>query len=484
MSYKHGAYGSLSPTQDLNTKTAGTLPVYFGILPVHQLKDYSDKVNKPIVLTSYNDAVSKVGYNDINWKDFDLCEAIYAHFKNSIQTIGPIIVVNVLNPDTMKTSDKTVELTFANNRAYIPSDKVILKSIMITNKVLDTDYSTEYTDDGSEVLITDLKAELTSPVTVTYDEVDTSLVTKTEIIGGTDSATGVKTGISVVDLIYQTFNIVPTIMDAPAWSHIPDVDAALKLASQQINGHWYAFVNSNLLADSVNNTLAKAKTWKTANNYTGAEETPCWPLAKNGNRIFHLSTLTTVTMQMVDYNNDNIPYETPSNKQLDITGLCLEDGTSIEFDQSQANDLNSKGIKTATYWGGKWVLWGPHTGAYEYGTDIDSRNIFDSSVRMLYYLLNDFQLKYGTEVDKPMPRSKIDTILNAEQEQIDNLVSIGDLLYGKIVFNSSENATSDMVNGDFIFDIATTTTPPGKSITAKVQYTTEGINVLLGGENA
>lgn len=483
MSYKHGSFGNMSATQDLTNITAGTLPVYFGILPVHQLADYSAVVNKPILVSSYVDAVSKVGYNDSNWKDFDLCEAIYAHFKNSVQIIGPIVLVNVLDPDAMKTASKTASVTFTNNQAIIKNDKIILKTISISGKVLGTDFSVAYSDDGIYVIINDLKAALTSPVTISYNEVDISLVTKAQIIGGTNATTGVKSGISVLDLVYQTYNMIPTILDAPGWSRIPDVDAALKSAGQLINGHWYAWVNSNIISDSNADTISKAKTWKTTNAYTGNSEAPTWPMAKNGSRVFHLSTLTTVTMQWVDYNNGDIPYETPSNKQIDITGLCLADGTDLVFDQLQANDLNSKGIRTAIYWGGQWVLWGPHTGAYEYGKTMDARDKFDSTIRMMYYILNNFQSTYGIEVDKPMSRSRIDTILNNYQEQIDSLISTGALLYGLVQFTATENPTSDLIEGDFDFNIATTTTPPGKSINAKLQYTTKGISILFGGSN-
>ena len=482
MSYLHGSYGNLQSTQDAIPATVGTLPIYFGRLPIHQLMDYSDKVNKPLLVNEFNDA-KKLGYNDSNWSDFDLCEAVYAHFKNSIKAIGPIVLVNVLDPSTMKKTNQTASVNLVNKKGYILNDKVILNTIKIESKILGSDYSVEYTSDGSKVLVTDLTGKLASPVSITFDEVDPSMVTEEEIIGGTSSAY-VKTGISVVDLVYQTFNKVPTILDAPAFSHKPKVDEALKLASQKINGHWYAWVNSNLAADANTNVIEKAKAFKTANLYNDTGETSCWPMAQKEGRVFHLSTLTTVAMQQVDFNNDNIPYETPSNKGLDITGLCLEDGTKIEFDKIAANELNSKGIKTAIYWGGKWVLWGPHTSAYEYGKEMDPRDKFDCNVRMLYYLLNDFQLRYGIEVDKPMTRSKIETILNDYQEKIDSLVNKGALLYGQINFNQSDNQISDIVEGDFNFDISTTVTPPGKSINATLQYTTKGINILFGGAQA
>lgn len=486
MTYKHGVYGELLPTQDtIAPRGVATLPVYFGIAPVHQLADYSGAVNKPVLIQNFNEVAAKIGYNDSNWANFDLCEAIYAHFKNQIQPIGPIVLVNVLNPDTMKTAAQTADVTLVNGQGYINNDKVILKTVGILGKVAGTDFSASYTTNGTKVLVKDLKGTLVSPVTVTFDAVDPSLVTKTEIIGGTDGTTGAKTGISVVDLVYQTLNQVPTILDAPGWSHNPDVDTELKARAQKINGHWYAWVNSNLDASATGaDTLAEAITWKITNNYTGAGEAPCWPLAANGTRKFHLSTLGTVTMQQTDYNNDGIPYETPSNKPLDITGLCLADGTAISFDQVQANDLNAKGIRTATYWGGRWVLWGPHTGAYEYGKDMDARDKFDASVRMLYHLLNDFQVKNGVTVDKPMTRARVETILNDYQEYLDSLIVRGALLLGTIEFNETSNPTSDIVEGDFVFDMATTVAPVGKSLTAKVQYTTRGIDTLFGGEQA
>lgn len=483
--YKHGAYGQLNPTQDLVAPIGvATLPVYIGRLPVHQLMDYTGKVNQPILIQSFPDAQTKVGYSDGNWADYDLCEAVYAHFKNAIQPIGPIVVVNVLDPSTMKTTGQSASVTLVNGQGYINDDKVILSTCAITGKVPGTDFSVEYTTDGSKVLVKDLKGALVSPVTVNFSKVNPALVTKNEVIGGTNSTTGAKTGISVVDLVYRVHNRVPTILDAPGWSHIADVDVALKAAAQGINGHFYAWVNSNLAADSNADTLEEAKTWKDTNNYAGTNEGPCWPLAKNGTRVFHLSTLTTVTMQWVDAANDSIPFETPSNKPIDITGVCTAAGTELVYDQVQANDLNSKGIRTAIYWGGRWVLWGSHTGAYSYGTVMDPKDKFDCNVRMLQFILNEFQLRYGIEVDKPMNRSRIDTILNDYQERMDNLVTRGALLYGKVEFTETSNPTSDIVEGDFDFDISTTTTPPGKSLTAKLQYTTKGITTLFGGENA
>lgn len=481
--YKHGAFAELLATKDfVPPQGVATLPVYIGTAPVNQLSDYSGAVNKPLLIQSYQDGVSKIGYNE-DWDTYTLCEALYAHFQNNIQAIGPIAVINVLDPATHKKAG-TATVAMTNGIGYVDNKKIIVSSVAsaTVGVTLGTDFTVAYSTDGEKLVVTALTETAGASIDLTFNEIDLTNVTGTTIIGGTD-ANGVKTGIEVIDLIYQTYNMIPTIFAAPGWSDIEDVDTALKSKSQNFNGHWFAWVNSDIdCTETGATTIAAAKTAKAASGYTGAMEGPCWPMAYKSARKFHISTLATVTMQRVDFENDNVPYETPSNKAVDVNGLCLADGTTIEYDQIQANDLNSKGIRTLTYWGGKWILWGSHTGDYEYGKDMDKRNVFDCNIRMLYYIANTFQSRYGTLVDKPMSRAQKDTILNDFQEWFDNLSAQGKILYGSIAFTEISNPVSDVVEGDFDFNIETTTTPPGKSLTAKIAWTTQGIDVLFGGE--
>jgi len=47
-------------------------------------------------------------------------------------------------------------------------------------------------------------------------------------------------------------------------------------------------------------------------------------------------------------------------------------------------------------------------------------------------------------------------------------------------FLESANPTNSLVNGDFVWDIAATPTPPFKSGTARVCYTDEGFAAFFG----
>lgn len=71
-----------------------------------------------------------------------------------------------------------------------------------------------------------------------------------------------------------------------------------------------------------------------------------------------------------------------------------------------------------------------------------------------------------------------------EQEKLDGYVSMGALIgEPKILFLESENSTTDIMNGDFRWDINVTPTPPLKSASVYVAYTDAGFSVYYeGGE--
>ncbi|MHC1683686.1 MAG: phage tail sheath protein [Clostridiaceae bacterium] len=305
-------------------------------------------------------------------------------------------------------------------------------------------------------------------------------VDKTDIIGSYDANTNLRTGLKVLDIVYEELNLVPSIISAPGFNHIPDVEKALVNGCSKIGGRWEAICVTDI--DPTATNINAAKTWLTTNQYKSNREKVCWPKGEMNNKPIWMSILTIVRMLQTDYSNDDIPYESPSNKPLDITGIIVNN-TRFKFNIIQGNELNENGITTAIYNGGKWVLWGPHMANYEYGSDIKAEEIFDVNIKTNLYLLNDFQLRNANIIDSPISRNDIDAILNTEQLKLNSLISEGKLLYGNVAFNSESNPTSDLIQGDFVFDTAVTNTPPGKSLTTRVQYTSQGISSLTGGES-
>ena len=256
-------------------------------------------------------------------------------------------------------------------------------------------------------------------------------------------------------------------------------------------GSYYTANKIDIQYETAVDTLALAKTWKTDNGYDSMYTKVFWPQAKTSDgKIYHLSSLAIAETLRVDASHGGVPMETCSNKSIPVAAQYFGSASANQgFDQSSGNGLNEKGITTAVKWGGSWRLWGPHTAAFvadddgNASADVDPLAIFDTNVRMQEYIINSFEEDHGDEVDEPMDRNLKDTILEAEQQKLDALAAQGALIGTPVItFTESENSVSDMINGNFTWNIADTPTPPAKSLTAKVAYTDAGFTSYFGEE--
>lgn len=470
MSYKHGIYSERVSSKEsiFNSKN---VPVYVGIAPVHRVNGVA---NKPLLIKSLDEAVAKLGYKkDDDFSKFSLSAAVYGHFENNIKPIGPIVVINVLNSIGVAASG-TVEII---NGVGVIKDDVVNGSLVIDGETLGVDYETEYTEQGYFKIIGET---LQGVLTVNYKKVDVSAISDTEIVGTYNADNGTKTGIKCIDDVYEELNLIPSIISAPGYNHIPKVEQALVSMTSKISDRWEAVCFTDIDPTAAD-TITKAIDWKRTNKYNSNEEKVCWPKGIIGQKEIWMSISAIVAKLQTDVTNNDIPYETPSNKPIDITGM-VANNKSIRLSLYTANELNEKGITTALFSSGKYVLWGPHMANYEYGTTNKLEEIFDVNIMMSKYLLNDFHARNMGIIDSPMTRNDIDALINSEQMILNSLISDGKLLYGEIQFSPIENPKTDVLSGDFKFDTLVTNTPPGKSITNRVQYTAAGINTIYGGE--
>lgn len=495
--YLYGAYGKLGESVVQDAAQAGTIPVYFGTAPVNLIRDYSSKrlVNYPVRLYNIGDVTAKVG-NAQDWQKYTLCEAFKAHFDNPLANIGPIVIINVMDPDVHRSdAATTASLTFVNGRAEILSETIIIDTFALDNKVEGVDYILDYNFTRGALVIysADRSSPLTGTIEATYYDAAPEDVTTADIIGEV-TPMGEYSGIGALGRVYPELNAVPNLLLAPGWSQNKSIYDALVAASQQINGHWNAMslgdipiMDGNTAVD----TIPKAKAWRTDNGYTSEFSKVCWPMAEDSDgRKYHMSTWYAATMQKVDTDNDNIPMETPANKQIPIARLFFgENSPNQGYDQQTANELTKNGISTAVFWGGQWVLWGDHTAAYSFeksqAKEIDPRSIFDVSVRMLMYIANSFQIEWGATIDKGMTRQLSDRILNREQQKLDALVAVEALIGNPVVvFIGSENPLTNLIEGQFRWDHKATPTPPAKALSAYVRFTDEGYSIFLAGGDA
>lgn len=496
--YLYGAYGHIGETVAQSAVQAGTTPVYIGTAPVNLVRGFADAgvINEPIKLSNMIDAQRKLGYA-ADWGTFTLCEVMNAHFNNTLGNIGPIYVINVLDPSAgkhRKATETTKQLSFTGGLAEFASSTIILDTLTIAKSdggdyAEGTDYAVDYNFTKGTVIITSLIADspLTGTLTASFYEVDDSAIEDDDIIGGV-TAGGEYSGLSSIALLYPEQFAVCNLIAAPGWSQSPAVYNAMLTASQKINAHWDAFVVADLpLVDSsaqAVDTITKAIAWKKNNAFTGERSKVYWPQGvDNLGNIYHLSTMAVVELMRADFSHNSVPMETCGNKAIPIIKQYFgANATNRGFSQQEGKELTQNGISTAVAWGGEWVLWGDHTAAYAYGADVDPRAIFDVSMRMLMHITNDFQREWSPRIDGPMTRALKDEIINREQEKLDGYVSMGALLgEQQIVFLESENSTTDIMNGDFRWDIAVTPTPPLKSASVYVAYTDAGFSVYYEG---
>lgn len=496
--YKHGAYGNLSDSVVESMVTVSTVPVYFGTAPVNLVRGYAERdiVNAPVRVASLTDARERVG-DSTDWAAFTLCEAIAGHFNTSSEAVGPVYFVNVLDPDKHRSKKETTEVVgMANGTATLATDRAILDTITIAAEAAEgdgaayaegDDYTIAYNHNAGKIVITAVEggAMADGNIKVSFFEVTPEAVTAEDVIGYTSDA-GEYFGIDALQLLYQEQFVVPNLLAAPGWTDDPDVYARLVKVAQKINGHWDAFVVADLpLKDGKDtiDTIDKAIKWKDDHAYTSERSAVCWPMASDySGRVFHLSTLYVVETLRVDNEHDGVPFETCSNKAIPVARQHFGEGVPNRgFDQVRANGLNERGITTAIGWAGEWVLWGPHTAAYRFGsTTMDARSIFAPSIRMLFHITNYFQLEWATTIDEPMTRALQDRIINREQEKLDGYVTQGALLgHPSVVFDQTNNPDASIMEGDFRWDIAVTPTPPLKSASVYVAYTDAGFSAYF-----
>ena len=483
--YKHGTYGEFADSVGAVAAQSGTVAVYVGIAPVNLIRGYAERVNSPVKLSNLYDVRQFFGYSN-NWDAFTLCEAFNVHFDNPNGNIGPIVAINVLNPDTHKKAEATtVDLSFVKGRATIISDTIILDTLALAEKVEGTDYAVTYDFDKGQVVITSVGEDITGTVTATYNEVDATAVTAEDIIGDITAA-GVYSGLGCVSLVYPELGLIPNLIVAPKWSSTKAVYEAMIDAGTKINGHWDAFICADIPVLDGNtkvDTIDAAIAWKTANGYDSEIHKPLWPMGQlESGKPAHASTLYAWAQMLVDASHDGIPMESASNKAVPVVKQYFGAGsTNRGFDQQQGNKLNANGIATIVYWGGRWVLWGPHTGAYKHDTEMDARAVFDVSIRMMMHVSNSFQQEHALVIDSPMTRAMADTIKNREQEKLDALAAVGAFIGSpKVEFRANDNSYGDLVEGNFTWYSQGTTTPPFKSGTLKIAYTTDGFATYFG----
>lgn len=479
--YKHGVYAQQLPTSIVPPRRVeSALPVVVGVAPVHMVKDgYTGPVNQASLIYSYAEAVQTFGYSE-DWAGYTLCEMIYSHFV--LYGLAPVVFVNVFDPAVHKTAVAAEEKAFVDGKINLAhpglvADPTVKSQDGATTYVKDADYTVDRIA-GRINLKEGGAIEAGATVQVAYDYGDPSKVTATEIIGGIDGETGAKSGLELVDEVFPRFRLVPGLILAPGFSQDPLVAAVISTKAANINAHFRAMAVVDIPSGAAGCTkYSDVPAWKNNNNYNDNTMIVCWPKIRLEGKEFWLSTQAAGLIGRVDADNDDVPYESPSNKNLEMNA-SVADGKEVWLGQQEANYLNSQGVVTALNFVGGWRLWGNRTGAYPDTTDV--KDAFIPIQRMFNWLGNEFILTFWQKADKPINRRLVETITDSYNIRLNGLAARQFILGGRVLFLPEENPATDLMDGAIQFHIYVTPPSPAREITGLIEYDPGYLATLFG----
>ena len=272
-------------------------------------------------------------------------------------------------------------------------------------------------------------------------------VTRADVVGGVDALTGQETGMELIRHIYPKLGMVPGLLLAPGWSGDAVVAAALQAKTEAINGVFVCNCLLDIPTDGENGAAVytDAKVAKEKMGASSNHAMALWPMVAVGDKIYHYSAMFGALTAYTDATNADVPYESPSNKDLRITATVLADGTEVVLDQQQANDmLNANGITTAINMNG-FKSWGNKTAAYPSTTD--PKDMWFSVRRFFDWDGNNFIRTYFQKVDKPGNKRLIRSIVDS-QNIVGNGYVARDYCAGyRLEFLESENPATNLING-------------------------------------
>src|SRR5258705_13072832 len=380
--YKHGVTWRDVPTSIVAPITADSgIPVGVGKAPVNLAGDNVAPPNKPRIYYTYEEAVAEMGFS-YDFQTYNLCEIIYTYFV--LYNTGPIILSTVVDMDTDTGIVVTAAaVTLVNGVVDTGFLNVILSTLIVKDTaalityVSGTDYVASFSDTGSLVITAVPGGQITSAeaLKVTYTPLDVSGITKQDIIGGVDSVTGLGTGLEVLEDVFPNLSIVPGCILCPGYAQDPEVFAVMTSKGENINNCFKCIAIADI--DSV--TVLKAMdayAWKNTNNYVSNRAPVCYPRVGIDEKTFWMSTHEGALIELTDHSNDDIPVESPSNKNFKINRTVvgpLATPTDYLFGKGYADMLNGQGICTAINWIGGWKCWGNNNSIYPSSSDVKDR---------------------------------------------------------------------------------------------------------------
>lgn len=474
MAFQHGVYILEKPSElQYAISTSLGVLVAIGTAPTFSAEDPQEFA----LCHTIQDAEKYLGDYTENWDKYTLNEVVYSHFFQ--YNISPLVCINVLDKDkhytalpTKTVSNVTTETKIAITKETIKSSVIITSTATIEDEEVTTTLlqgiDWEFSTEGDSIEIKSVSRIQSGTIEVNLREYDATKVTSADIIAG----------IQKVSEVYSRFQLVPSLIISPKWSQQSEVIAAMKVAATS------EYFNAISIVDIPTNTpYSSVASVKQSLNINDSHVICCYPKIALGGVEYHLSTQLASLMLQVAIRNDQIPYESPSNKSLQMDScIGYENGTfkEVYYTREQANYLNGLGVVTALNFAGGWKAWGNRTSCYPNNSDVKDNMI---PIRFMFnWIGNNLVVNYWSQIDSAMTRRFIDSAVNSARIWIAGLVASGALIDGDVEFVESDNSLTNLANGQLRFRVTITPPSAAEVITFVQQYDANALTQLFSSE--
>lgn len=378
----------------------------------------------------------------------------------------PVLVVNVFDPATMKTTitDEVNVImlgksTLAEAPLLAPVAPVVTDSAGTTTYVLGTDYTLD--EYGVLKMIPSGDISEGDSLKVTYNHPDTSGLAAADFVGTTSPRTGMK----LLSESFDTFGFNPKIIICPEYSSIEAV--AIEMTAQSNSFRAINFtddVEGTERADLVSHRTTSGNSF----NSVSRRLIPCapWHKAYDYSGTFDNYPYSAWAAGITAYTDRTEGYwVSPSNHV--VQGISDAEypmlGTGINDKSSDANVLNAAGIFTTLKVAGSRRSWGNRSSAFPSDNDVRSFIAIQRTEDIIHESLELAKLPY---MDKPIIQATIDAIKGSANSFIATLIQRGALLRGsEVKYDPADNLAADLAQGHIKFRLVFMPPTPAERIT-------------------
>lgn len=306
-----------------------------------------------------------------------------------------------------------------------------------------------------------------------------------------ENLTAVTDAIQSIHTIYERFSRVASILLIPGVFFTPNymgLVPVMAAAVSNIGGRFKGIALAEIPAgdDSTEQTGVDIDTAKDAKQSTSPYVIYAWPNVGVGDFRFPASVALAAAINATDGQYGGLPYVSPSNKPLPVTGAyCVvedADGFAVKKSVFTTRDdvnayLGAYGIVGFRNTAQGWVAWGDNTAAFPGSTDVKDYMI--PIRRMFNYVSNQFQVFADSRVDMPLNVRQLEGVVKSFNQILAGWVGFGALNAGSVELDSDLNTTESLLSGTVYVRIRIAPPPAMVVIEGVLEYDVQGFERSL-----